>query len=346
MNRSGTLSFTSGNYSERGRRRRSEPQKGCPGQGRSSSGPSRSAPAEPLGSKMSLILSKSRRPTSTGMGAFFTGQRVALLLLICAALVADAAPLRAAPPLRPASRTLLDSVATQDRQTGQSEITSPATGSSVSGSVPVLGTAARQDFVRYELYFKREPSGDEEYRWFCCDDGSQLNQVVNGQLGVWHTQSLAPGIYTLRMRVVNPKGNYGEYFARNISVNQQAPTPTPDEPKPTPIPIDTPTPLPQPTAPPVQVQQPDIEEPSSPTETPAAAAQSQDGGTSAQPAAGEDRQEATESSVVPPDLAEALSLASLRARFIAGVRWSAGLFLMLAAIFAAKRLLEWILSRT
>ena len=162
------------------------------------------------------------------------------------------------------------------QQTGQSGITSPATGSSVSGSVPILGTAVGPPFLKYELFWKQEPSGDESYVWFA----GETFEVRNGQLGVWHTGGFEPGIYTLRLRVVRPDGNYGEYFAQNISVSQEAQTPTPDGPTQTPIPIDTPTPFPQPTVAPVQVVQPDIEEPTSEhTATPAPVAQDSGGST-------------------------------------------------------------------
>ena len=234
------------------------------------------------------------------------------------------------------------SPAPREQAADQSGITSPATGSSVSGSVPILGTAVASPFARYELYYKREPSGDEAYSYF----GGDTRQVHNGQLGVWHTGALPPGIYTLRMRVVFPNANYGEFFARNINVNQEAETPTPDAPTPTPIPIDTPTPFPQPTVAPVQVEQPNIEDPSTePASTTAPIALDNGGGATAGQASAADQSVVEQSPGVLGDLGEALSLDSLRARFFTGVRWSAGLFLLLAAIFAAKRLLEWVTGK-
>ena len=236
----------------------------------------------------------------------------------------------------------LDKALAPSEQTGQSGIASPATGSRVSGSVPVLGTASGSPFARFELYFKPEPSGDEAYVWFA----GETFEVRNGQLGVWRTADLAPGIYTLRLRVVRPDGNYGEFFARNISVNQEVETPTPEGPTPTPIPIDTPTPFPQPTVAPVRVEQPDIEEPTpAASPSPEPAAQGNGGGD-------DDAQRSSGGQSViqnPPtaldNITEALSLNRLRARFFMGVRWSAGLFLLLGAVFAAKRLLEWVASK-
>ncbi len=230
-------------------------------------------------------------------------------------------------------------------QTGPG-ITSPATGSSVSGSVPIIGTAAGEPFARYELYFKQEPSGDESYIWFAGD----TKQVVNGQLGVWHTADLTPGTYTLRLRVVRPDGNYGEYFARDIRVNLEpptpTPTPTPSGPTPTPIPINTPTPPPQPTPEVVNVEQPQVEEPTpTPTPEPIALGQNTGEGEANQSAGEPEGVQRATGGGLGDELGAALSLQRLRDRFFTGVRWSAGIFLLVAGIFGIKRLIEWALAR-
>jgi len=288
----------------------------------------------------------------TNQGPFPFGRKPTVLTRVLAAILGglgllalaspSAVPVRGAAESGSGRDIRLDRVNAPSEQSGQSGITSPATGSSVSGSVPVLGTAVGPPFARYYLYFKLEPSGDEAFVWFA----GETFEVNNGQLGVWHTGNLAPGIYSLRLRVVRPDGNYGEFFARSISVNQEAPTPTPDGPTPTPIPIDTPTPVPQPTVPPVEVDQPKIEEPTAEvTPSPAAPAQGNGGGTAQGQTASEGQ------SIVPGapggigNLTEALSLNRLRERFLTGVRWSAGLFLLLGAVFAAKRLMQWMTGK-
>lgn len=237
-----------------------------------------------------------------------------------------------------------------------SGITSPAPGSAVSGgAVPVLGTAANDAFQRYELYYKQEPNGDDAYIYF---DGS-TRPVVNGQLGIWQTGDLAPGTYSLRLRVVRPDGNYSEHFAPNISVKLEVATetptvtPTPTGPTPTPIPIDTPTSLPQPTPAVVAVQQPDLGVTPAPEPTPTEALVAL--GNSDSGAANvleiEDTgivvaENTTETSAsITAELGEAIALERLRDRFMTGVRYSAGIFLIIVVIFAAKRLLEWTLSR-
>jgi hypothetical protein len=251
-------------------------------------------------------------------------------------------------------------------------IASPAPGSSVSGAVTIIGTAIIDPFQRYELYYKQEPSGDDSYIYF---DGN-TRQVQNGQLGVWQTSDLAPGTYTLRMRVVKTDGNYSEHFVPNLSVNRQSaepePTPTPEQgfeeptptpilpdgPMPTPIPIETPTPVPQPTPVVVQVEQPNLAQPAAePTPTQALAAiggnQNTTGGGGNPPGGTGGRQPSANPGVVAEvvganftsDLGTALSLDRLREHFFTGIRYSAGIFLLVLGIFVGKRLLEWTLSR-
>lgn len=283
----------------------------------------------------------SLRTVSFNLVFIFT---LALLGLVLASGTSNAAELqdsgRALGDHGPGVR--LDRVQAPVGQTGQSGITSPAPGSTVAGPVPIIGTATGSSFARYELSFKQEPSGEEAYSYFAGD----TRQIVDGQLGVWQTDVLQPGTYTLRMRVVRPDGNYGEFFVPNITVGSEPATPTPDAPTATPIPIDTPTPYPQPTVPTVQVEQPNIGGTADePTITPPPPSQNTGGD-----ASGEQASTSGQAAIAPQpgilgDLGESLSLDRLRARFFTGVRWSAGLFLLLVAVFAAKRLLEWVVAK-
>jgi hypothetical protein len=260
-------------------------------------------------------------------------------------------------------------------------ITSPAPGSSVSGAVPIMGSAIIDPFQRYELYYKQEPSGDDSYIYF---DGN-TRQVQNGQIGIWQTSDLTPGTYTLRMRVVKTDGNYSEHFAPNLSVNQQpsqpAPAAEPEEespastdldqdqaqaqvpeqnqgPIPTPIPIETPTPVAQPTPVVVQVEQPNLGDAPAPTPTPELVAlgsnnQGTSGGSGNPPANLGSRQPSANPGTVgdvvsanfTSELGAALSLDQLRDRFVTGMRYSAGIFLLVLGVFVGKRLLERVLSR-
>jgi hypothetical protein len=98
----------------------------------------------------------------------------------------------------------------------QSGITSPVAGSSIRGDVAILGTADAQPFQKYELHYKLEPGEDDAFVYFA----GNITPVVDGELGVWHTDSLPSGIYTLRLRVVKIDGNYAEYTVGNLMVNQ------------------------------------------------------------------------------------------------------------------------------
>lgn len=254
----------------------------------------------------------------------------------------------------------------------QSGITSPASGESVSGAVPIMGTAVIDPFQKYELHYKMEPSGDDAYIYF--DGGT--TPVQNGQLGVWQAGGLPAGVYSLRLRVVRNDGNYAEFFAQNLSVNQTPPTPSPtptsSEPTPTPIPTATFTPAPQPTPVVGTVAQPALEGDAPPTPTdsaPAAAvvdsgqppaADTEGGDTGAAvttetiAAAGADLSSldtaantsgVAESGSVTRELGEALSLNRLRTHFLNGMRFSAAMFLGVVALYGGKRLFDWVWSQ-
>jgi hypothetical protein len=242
-------------------------------------------------------------------------------------------------------------------QTAPSGITSPATGAAVSGDVPIFGTAVIDPFQKYELHYKLEPSGDDAYIYFY----GNTTPVVDGQLGVWQAGGLPPGVYSLRLRVVKNDGNYAEYYAKNLSVNQSPPTPSPtptsSEPTPTPIPTATFTPAPQPTPVVGEVAQPALGEaapPATPTPAevalapdaaaaPAAAALGVTGSlTNAVSLADVTGSPAETGGSVTRELGEALSLNRLRTHFFNGVRFSAALFLGVVAVYAGKRLFDWV----
>lgn len=238
----------------------------------------------------------------------------------------------------------------------QSGITAPTNGSAVSGDVIISGTAVIDPFLRYELYYKLEPSGDDAYIYF---DGA-TNQVVNGQLGIWRTTNLPPGTYSIRLRVVKTDGNYGEFLVSNLSLNVE-PTPTAtstesSEPTATPIPTVTFTPAPQPTPNVGQVTQPEL--PGQPTATsedtivlaPTTAPQADLGnGTNSDNSQGDvtftDNENTTtvqESSSFTRQLGEAVALERLREYFMRGMQFSAMLILGVVVLIAGKRIFTWV----
>jgi hypothetical protein len=208
-----------------------------------------------------------------------------------------------------------------------------------------------EPFQKYELHYKVEPSGDDAYIFFASD----TTPVVDGQLGVWSAGALAPGEYSLRLRVVKNDGNYAEYFAPNLSVNlEPTSTPTPEvaeEPTPTPIPTATFTPAPQPTPAVGQVEQPALESEPTPTEAVAVAEAAQPTADQAEPAqevasvseaAPADSAQPVANTSVTRELGEALSITNLRTDFLNGVRVSAALMLGVVALYAGKRLFSWV----
>jgi len=252
-------------------------------------------------------------------------------------------------------------VSPQVQAQAQPGISSPASDSTVSGDVVILGTATIDPFQKYELHYKLEPSSDDAFIYF--DGGT--TPIINGQLGVLQAGGLAPGVYSLRLRVVKNDGNYAEYYARNVSINQGAvPTPTPEEslePTETPIPTATFTPAPQPTPDVGVVALPQAG--AAPTATPEAVAaapaevpadqQPADAPAEALPAAEvapvvEADNVAVaegESNSLTRQLGEAMALDRLRTHFFNGVRYSAALFIGVGLVFAGRRLLHWLRTR-
>src|SRR5262245_14386768 len=137
--------------------------------------------------------------------------RVLLALGVIAGLGVSAHTIAlAAPPAR-------------DCSAGNAAILAPQPGGVVSGIVQIEGTASLGgDFQ----YFKVEvaPSGTEAWGDLT---GQAHDQVVNGQLGVWDSAAVPDGSYSIRLRVVDPTGNYCEALVTNIAVQNSGPTDTP-----------------------------------------------------------------------------------------------------------------------
>lgn len=114
----------------------------------------------------------------------------------------------------------------RDCSGGNAVIIAPQSGANVTGIVQIEGTASLGgDFQYYKL--EVAPVGTEAWGNLV---GEAREQVVNGQLGVWDSASAADGAYTIRLRVVDPTGNYCEATVTNINVQNSVPTavPTPE----------------------------------------------------------------------------------------------------------------------
>lgn len=135
---------------------------------------------------------------------------------------------------------------------GNAAILAPQPGAAVFGIVQIEGTASLgAEFQYYKL--EVAPTGTEAWGDLA---GQARQQVVNGQLGVWDSAAAPDGVYTIRLRVVDPTGNYCEALVTNLKVQNTAPptptvvlSPTPPETEAPPIQNAVPTPLPTAAAP-------------------------------------------------------------------------------------------------
>jgi hypothetical protein len=146
------------------------------------------------------------RAWSRSIGALF----IILALIALLALPVSAAPIKQEP---------------------LAAITSPTDGQQLRGNVAIIGSAILPDFERYELAYGPEPNPNDAWQAF----GGNNQQVSNNTLGIWNTNVVADGTYTIRLRVIRTDSNYNEAFVRGVKVSNQQPlgTPTSIPPAPT-----------------------------------------------------------------------------------------------------------------
>lgn len=104
------------------------------------------------------------------------------------------APLQSPVPATPA-------VARPQCPDGRAVITAPGVGAQVSGAVAIMGVAQNENFDFYKLEYGAGASPDV---WSYFGGGEQ--PVSGGQLGVLNP--LPPGVYSIRIVVVDNSGNY------------------------------------------------------------------------------------------------------------------------------------------
>ncbi len=92
-------------------------------------------------------------------------------------------------------------------------ISSPRSGSTVSGVVDIVGSVPASELLRWELSWS--PSGRDN--WSFLVGG---NEPVNGEtIARLDLGQLNPGQYDLRLRVVRSDYNYTDYMVRDLQVN-------------------------------------------------------------------------------------------------------------------------------
>ena len=85
----------------------------------------------------------------------------------------------------------------------RSRLTSPGINAVVGGAVQVIGSAYTDGFSYYKLEFG---SGPSPTTWnFILQSNAP---VYDGVLGTWNVSGLAPGVYTLQLKVVDYTGNW------------------------------------------------------------------------------------------------------------------------------------------
>ncbi len=143
----------------------------------------------------------------------------------------------------------------------QVAITSPADGATVTGVLPVFGSAAIPDFAAYELQYgiSHDPGAFSP-----SISGPFGAPVINGQLGTWDTSGLGNGPHTLRVLVRAANGAQYEGRVRVFVDN----TPATSTPEPTPTwTVEPPTPTLEPPTPTIEFIPPTDTPTETPTET-------------------------------------------------------------------------------
>lgn len=106
----------------------------------------------------------------------------------------------------------------------RAQISVPGTEQTVRGAVSIQGTAAMDNFSRYELSYAAEPDATN---WISL--GGAVQPVTAGALGVWNTRPLADGQYALRLQVFDTANTMtAEAIVRNITLANAVAAPAPE----------------------------------------------------------------------------------------------------------------------
>ncbi len=108
-------------------------------------------------------------------------------------------------------------------------ISTPTPGAVLSGAAEIRGKALVLDFQFYKVEYA--PTGQDE--WVLIGTDVVRTPVENGRLVVWQTGRVPNGTYQLRLRVVDPTGNYCEAIVSSVRVSNAGPVKVPVEATPT-----------------------------------------------------------------------------------------------------------------
>jgi len=88
------------------------------------------------------------------------------------------------------------------------QITAPRPGAHLEGMVEIWGTADVADFWYYKVEFAVGANpADEDWHFIGPGRDEAKERIINGYLASWNTSGLSPGVYSLRLVVVDMSGN-------------------------------------------------------------------------------------------------------------------------------------------
>lgn len=96
----------------------------------------------------------------------------------------------------------------------QARITSPGPGAILEGAVSIVGSANIPNFQYYKI---EVGPGESPTSWSLITD-LRYTPVVGGQLDIWDTTPFPPGVYTIRLVVVDNTGNFPEPCTVQVTV--------------------------------------------------------------------------------------------------------------------------------
>jgi len=108
-------------------------------------------------------------------------------------------------------------------QSPEVRITSPQMNAEVRGRVLINGRTALPEFDYYKVEFG---IGSNPTDWAIVGE-IHKTPITEGLLETWDTTVLPDGMYSLRLRVVKPDGNYDEHLVPQIKIVNSVPTETP-----------------------------------------------------------------------------------------------------------------------
>src|SRR5262249_14251223 len=141
-------------------------------------------------------------------------QRLLLILQLLGLLCLQTAPVLFASPLQQDCSGVV--------------ITSPrSSGDPVRGRVSITGSATIPNFQFYKIEFALGDNPPDSAVRVIGD--THNNPVVNGQLEAWDTTSVPDGRYTIKLTVVDIRGNFPcpPFVVRPVIIGNRAPTAIP-----------------------------------------------------------------------------------------------------------------------